>query len=636
MPETRITFRSLLLHLFALAAIVLLPSLVLDVPIWRIERIAKVYLLLAAAGYAACVISLMLRRPPEGRWAWLAAPVICGVILAPLSLLAALPASNGARTALFLALILAAVLLWTTHLLQQRGTLQTLGMLALGALGAAAAVAHVMLHLSRISAPAPSLHMTSLNSSLYPLRFSLYRFAVKMPRAQGGALGLLGDRFLLAAGDGDLYSFARVPGGGALDVQQLPYRIPLNLDEFATDAGPEVRLHQFRVADILVRERGETVQLYASHHFWQRARQCYVLRVSLLEGTRAQLLDSKAPLRWKTVYDTSPCLPLKLASGKLFFNGVAVGGRLALLDDTHLLLTAGDHEYDGMSAPIQYAQNPDTSYGKTLSIDLDTGTAAVYSLGHRNPQGLYIGSGGAIWSTEHGPQGGDELNLIERGKNYGWPEVTYGVDYGTHGWPNSEPGTHVGFERPRFAWVPSIGISNLVEVSQDLFARWKGDLMIGSLTGRALWRVRVRDGRVVLTERISLGERIRDLLEAPDGSLVVWTDVASIGFLEPEREPETGAGLFAAHCGGCHVVEDGDSHGIGPDLHAVLGRKIGGAAEFQYSPALHGKPGTWTDEKLDAFLASPASFAPGTSMRFPGLPDPASRQKIIAFLAGRD
>jgi len=95
------------------------------------------------------------------------------------------------------------------------------------------------------------------------------------------------------------------------------------------------------------------------------------------------------------------------------------------------------------------------SYGKTILIHLDDGTSEIYSLGHRNPQGLYVTPEGAIWSTEHGPQGGDELNLIVRGANYGWPLVTYGTDYGSAAWPLSHvQGRHDGYQQPILRGYP--------------------------------------------------------------------------------------------------------------------------------------------------------------------------------------
>ena len=162
------------------------------------------------------------------------------------------------------------------------------------------------------------------------------------------------------------------------------------------------------------------------------------------------------------------------------------------------------------------------SYGKTLLIDMYTGAASTFTTGHRNQEGLYIDPTGNIWSSEHGPKGGDELNLLVKDRNYGWPIVTYGTNYDAMPWPlNPHPGRHDGFEAPVYAWVPSVGLSSITSVRKKLFDRWKGDLLVASLGGMSIWRVRTDRGRVVTAERIEIGERIRDLIEDEEGRLIL-------------------------------------------------------------------------------------------------------------------
>ena len=100
---------------------------------------------------------------------------------------------------------------------------------------------------------------------------------------------------------------------------------------------------------------------------------------------------------------------------------------MVFMDEGKILLTVGDHEYDGIKRKPILAQDRSTPYGKTMTIDLHSGASELYSMGHRNPQGLYIDPQGVIWSTEHGPQGGDELNILLQDANYGWPLVTHGT-----------------------------------------------------------------------------------------------------------------------------------------------------------------------------------------------------------------
>jgi glucose/arabinose dehydrogenase len=179
---------------------------------------------------------------------------------------------------------------------------------------------------------------------------------------------------------------------------------------------------------------------------------------------------------------------------------------------------------------------PDNDFGKILKIDLRTKIKSIVSIGHRNPQGLTATLSGAIYATEHGPRGGDELNAIVAGKNYGWPVTTLGTHYTTYDWPNrSEEAPDQGFEPPVFAWLPSIGVSNLMEVS-NFDPAWDGDLLVTSLKAQSIYRLR-RDGggRVVYSEPILLNHRLRDIAALPDGTVVLWTDDARLLFLNVDH-----------------------------------------------------------------------------------------------------
>lgn len=154
--------------------------------------------------------------------------------------------------------------------------------------------------------------------------------------------------------------------------------------------------------------------------------------------------------------------------------------------------------------------------------------ATIWSFGHRNPQGLALDLDGNLWDTEHGPRGGDELNLIEKGGNYGWPIVTYGINYngmplGTP-WPETagEKAAGKGIKMPAYWWTPSIGASGLDVARGEKFKAWRGDLFAGGLSGMNVDRIRVKDGAVVEREEIlyRLG-RVRDVAFGPDGLLYV-------------------------------------------------------------------------------------------------------------------
>ncbi|OIJ42291.1 PQQ-dependent sugar dehydrogenase [Massilia timonae] len=209
------------------------------------------------------------------------------------------------------------------------------------------------------------------------------------------------------------------------------------------------------------------------------------------------------------------------------------GGRIAFLPDGTLALTVGDGNWRR-----EEAQNPANHLGTVVRLDRDgrappdnpflkrPGAAPeVYSLGHRNPQGIAVDPGtGELLLTEHGARGGDEINRIVGGKNYGWPLVTAGIDY-----PSGRvtPFSRLaGFEAPLLEWTPSIAPSGLAVYDGALFPEWRGDLLVPALRGRALHRV-VRDGGRIVEQQTLLAElnqRLRDVKVGRDGAIYVLTD----------------------------------------------------------------------------------------------------------------
>lgn len=462
----------------------------------------------------------------------------------------------------------------------------------------------------------------------------------------GGALREFKDGFLLATGEGNLHYFKESRDGKRLDTVHLPYDVPINSEAFRRGGGNERDLSVFRVMDILVNERNKNVELYAAHHYWDPSRSCFVMRVSKLESETEAFLAGTSNAQWTRVYDAEPCLPLKLSNGgRKQFGGDGAGGRMILLDENTLLITIGDQQWDGWNWDKAVSQDPKSAYGKILKLDLRTHQATVYSSGHRNPEGLYRAPDGDIWSTEHGPQGGDELNLIVENGNYGWPLTTYGTEYGTLDWPLERPGAADApeFVRPIYAWVPSVGASDLIAVTSQKFARWRGDLLICTLN-HSLYRAHIRDHRVIFMEPINVRSRngrLRDILEAKDGRLVILLDLGAIAFLDPINMQANGTdpraiaargALLFAGCQHCHQVGDGRSHAVGPDLKAIVNRPIASAEGYAYSNALRAIKGNWSEAQLDQFLADPATFAPGTLMQQPGVKDDKDRAALVAHL----
>jgi glucose/arabinose dehydrogenase len=242
------------------------------------------------------------------------------------------------------------------------------------------------------------------------------------------------------------------------------------------------------------------------------------------------------------------------------------GARIAFDGRGHLFMSVGDRMAGlfprrpdgGMDPDVANhpAQKLDNHQGKILRLNEDgtvpsdnpfVGRAGalpeIYSYGHRNPQGLaYDTATNTLWETEHGPQGGDELNVIEAGKNYGWPVIGYGANY-TLGTEIHQARNKEGMEQPKAFFVPSIGISGLMIYTGDEFPNWKGNLFVGGMAGNYRQLVRFAVNGKVVTNREPLlvrEYRIRDVRQGPDGFVYIATDntfpgqPSSIIRLEPD------------------------------------------------------------------------------------------------------
>lgn len=220
-------------------------------------------------------------------------------------------------------------------------------------------------------------------------------------------------------------------------------------------------------------------------------------------------------------------------------SGNHYGCRIAQASDSNLFLTAGDHY-----SQRDQAQSLANHIGKIVRITPDGSVpndnpfvgqesardgakAEIWSYGHRNPQGLAIHpTSGQLWEHEHGPRGGDEVNVIAKGKNYGWPVIGYGIDYS--GAKIHQGAQKDGMEQPVKYWVPSIAPSGMAFYTGDQFPAWKGSLFVGALAGEILVRLTLDGERVTQEERLLDGlGRIRDVRQGPDGALYLLTDSSS-------------------------------------------------------------------------------------------------------------
>lgn len=222
--------------------------------------------------------------------------------------------------------------------------------------------------------------------------------------------------------------------------------------------------------------------------------------------------------------------------------GQHFGSRLAFDNDGFLYFSIGDRgNRDGNPQDITrdggkiYRLNDDGSVPEDNPfVGESNAKTAIYSYGHRNPQGMFKHpETGEIWTHEHGPQGGDEINIIGKGLNYGWPKISYGINYS--GTSFTDDTALPGMEQPLFFWVPSIAPSGFAIVSSDKYPQWKGNLLVGSLKFQYLERLVLENGEVRKREKLFEGlGRVRSVRQAPDGYIYVGIENLGIVKIVPK------------------------------------------------------------------------------------------------------
>lgn len=268
--------------------------------------------------------------------------------------------------------------------------------------------------------------------------------------------------------------------------------------------------------------------------FQSNKRIFFVFTQARAEGTsglavaRATLDERSKSLKdVKVIYAVQPAVPVAQSSQQ--------GGRIAIARDGTLFVTIGDRSTRG---PWLKAQDMTTALGKIIRITAD-GTPArgnpflntpgvlpeIWSAGHRNQHGIAFDASGQLWEAEHGPRGGDELNIIQPGKNYGWPVIVHGIDY--TGRPIGEGITaKEGLEQPQYYWDPVIAPSGLAFYSGKLIPQWNGSVLVPALRGQQISRLTLNNGKVVAEEPLFSDEnmRFRDVRVDREGAVVALTE----------------------------------------------------------------------------------------------------------------
>lgn len=522
--------------------------------------------------------------------------------------------------------------------------------------------------------------------------FDIQTVPIRDAGTSGGAIEPLNNDLLVALPRGDL---AVIRKDGAME--WLHRSVPMNPSDFekwvidnphpqGTEWSPNK--WPFRVSDILVKQIDpDRWELFATHHYFTDDCIRFRLSFTMIErkvGDWSDYFDVSPD--WKTVFDAEPCL-------RYPHHGHQSGGKMLTDGPDRLLIVIGDHGRDGWGSEAlgrapALPQDPASHFGKLVSIDIASGDAEVLTLGLRNPQGLARDGDGRIWAAEHGPQGGDELNLLEEGGNYGWPYVTYGLEYGggvPGGTDTAKVGVHSGFAYPAYSWVPSVGVSAVAVNDEGGLPLWKDDVLVATLSGK-IFRVRRAGSRVIYAEEIDIDQgKIRDIVAMPDGRIALLFDWFSAAFLIPSREhcgespsvvyrsnhvymlhcgetladtrkqalqppaanvpswrprriestgglavASEGAALFASRCAQCHTART-RNHDVGPHLVGVVGRRAGTVAGYNFSAAFKTLTEDWSPERIVRFLSDPDAFAPDTRMPDTGVSEAQARM-IVDYL----
>ena len=370
----------------------------------------------------------------------------------------------------------------------------------------------------------------------------------------------------------------------------------------------------------------------------------------------------------------------KLVEGKEIFNTyppAPTGGpnitRIQFLSDNSLVAavgSSGQHAYgmvqrlDGdIGKIIRIYRDGTVPEDNALAVNNPNAKPELWATGLRSVGGLTLDNNGQLWGVEMGPQGGDELNIIEAGENYGFPLISWGFDYS--GKALSEKQTSAGFTDPIVTWSPSISPYGIAHYQGEAFPEWNGDLFMGVLGDQTILRMRIRNGKLIEQQDLlpELNERIRSVEIGPDGFIYAVTDSSNgkiirirpgnpsekdleniskpfpmptnsniverlrqHGVMQNEEtmlalqaayDPEKAEFIYNQNCVSCHSLKANAESNIGPHLEAIAGRRSGTLPDYNYSTAMKVNNRTsviWDSRTIAAFITNPQAIFPGTKM----------------------
>jgi glucose/arabinose dehydrogenase len=332
---------------------------------------------------------------------------------------------------------------------------------------------------------------------------------VQVMGGRGAALARLSDGRLLLGGGNNGFSLYLYDL--ATENEVLIGRVA-NQSERLSDS-------RFAVTDIAVlNESAQGAQLLVSYPQYSKSKNCVSV---VAHSYKMRLTDKPSVKRGKLWFKSKPCVPVAAIQH--------AAGRMAVINKSSAYLTIGDLGFPRINQP--------TARGDLGSVfKISAKQVEKISQGHRNQQGILL-IGSDLYTSEHGPRGGDELNLIEKGKDFGWPAVTYGQPYSAGDYVKpTKTGSHEGYEEPLYNWTPSVAPTELVQLPLgSQWGPWAGQIVMGTLAEQALIFIELT-GRTKVGQVLSLdvGERIRDLEVGIDGSLIATTDSGKLLIINRE------------------------------------------------------------------------------------------------------
>jgi hypothetical protein len=382
-----------------------------------------------------------------------------------------------------------------------------------------------------------------IDSAYYSLNLKKFKTPVY---SKYGGIESIGEKIYYISGDLDFFQIQQnIKDQSKYDfIPLLLKKIDNNKNKFVEVNEPLIDKNAwgyFGVKDILIEDFNffQNKVLLVSSLNYNIDKDCYNMSVYISEILNETILNIS---EWKKIFSSKMCLDINLTK-KPKFAAASSGGRIVKLDEENILLSIGDFYADGVNG-IMLSQNLNNDYGKIIKINIKNKKHEIYSYGHRNPQGLYIDKNKNIFSTEHGPRGGDELNLIKNGNNYGWPYATFGTNYNSYNayandskkdknkskriWPmDKSNNTHDNYTKPIFSWGNQFGVSNLIVYENVYFKKWNRNIIVSSLATKQLARFvyNFDNSSILYLENIPIGKRIRDMILLDNGKIVLLTDI---------------------------------------------------------------------------------------------------------------